>query len=114
MVDIPVGPDKDAVLVFGFIIDEPADVEVAVDKLHAIAVLAVVLEVTFVEPEGVGFVDEQPVAVVEVIGGLSEKQSGCAFEQEKLAVLLELLGGQFMQLLVRIIEKVLLAVFILP
>ena len=44
MVDIVVSPHKNAVLILRLVIDESADVDITVNELQAIAILAIILE----------------------------------------------------------------------
>jgi hypothetical protein len=87
VVDIAIIPYKDTVLILRFIVDKLADVNIAHDVLHAIAVFAVVLEVTLVKSQRRVQVKQQAKAVVVVVASVPEvKSSGC-FQQYKLAVL---------------------------
>jgi hypothetical protein len=92
VVDIPVAPYEDAIVVFRFVVQKLADVNVSVYELETVAVLAVVLKVSLVETQEVGFVDEETITVVQVVAGLTEVDSSCAFEEKQLTVQLYLLG----------------------
>ena len=56
MIDISVGPDKDAVLIFRFIIEKLANVDISIDIFHAIAILTIILELSFVKPQQAIFI----------------------------------------------------------
>ena len=52
VIHVLVGPDEDAVGVLGLVVHKATDVDVAVDVLETVAVLAVVLEGALVEAGG--------------------------------------------------------------
>lgn len=58
VIDVAVPPDEDAILVFGFVVEKIADVYISIDVFEPVAVLAVILKVSFIKPEKRGFVDE--------------------------------------------------------
>lgn len=64
MIDILISPNKDAILIFRLIVNKLADKDIAIDVLQPISVLAVVLEVSFVEAKIVLLVNQQAIAVV--------------------------------------------------
>lgn len=70
MIDILIGPNKDAILIFRLIVDELSHKDISIDVLQPIPVLAVVLEVSFVEAETALLVDKQAVAVVEFVADI--------------------------------------------
>jgi len=49
VIDISIAPHENTMLVFRFVIDEFTKINVTIDVLHASAVLAVVLKMTFVK-----------------------------------------------------------------
>ena len=105
VVDVSVVPDKDAIEVFGFVVEELADVDVSIDVLQSIAVLAVVLEVSFVEPEEVGLVDEKAVPMVEVIAVLSQVDAGRTLEEHDSSMFLNMLTCYLLQLFIRVFKE---------
>lgn len=82
MIDILISPNKDAILIFRLIVNKLADKDIAIDVLQPISVLAVVLEVSFVEAKIILLVNQQAIAVVEFIADISEVKSGYAFVEE--------------------------------
>lgn len=82
MIDILISPNKDAILIFRLIVNKLADKDIAIDVLQPISVLAVVLEVSFVEAKIVLLVNQQAIAVVKFIADISEVKSGYAFVEE--------------------------------
>lgn len=82
MIDILICPNKDAILIFRLIVNKLADKDIAIDVLQPISVLAVVLEVSFVEAKIILLVNQQAIAVVKFIADISEVKSGYAFVEE--------------------------------
>ena len=64
MVNVSVIPDKNAVLIFRFVVDELPDEDISMDVLDAVSVLAVVLELTLIETSEFIFVNEEALTVV--------------------------------------------------
>lgn len=90
MIDILISPNKDAILIFRLIVNKLPYKDISIDVLQPISVLAVVLEVSFVEAKIALLVNEQAIAVVEFVADISEVKSCYAFVEEQLAELLEL------------------------
>ena len=82
MIDISIGPYEDAILILRFIIEKFTDKNVAIDILHAIAVFAIILELTLIKPEKIVFIEQDTVSMIEIIACLSEIESVTAFKEK--------------------------------
>jgi hypothetical protein len=57
MIDISICPQKYAILIFRFIIDELSYIEITINILKSIPILAVILKITLIKSQLVTFID---------------------------------------------------------
>jgi len=108
MVDIAIAPDEYPILVFRLVVQKLADVDVSIDVLQTIAVLAVILEMALIESQSCCFVDQKAVAMVQVVAGLPEIERAHVFAEEQLPVVFKMFGCDLLKLLVGIVAKLFL------
>ena len=104
VVDIPISPNEDAILIFRFIIQKLPNKKIPIDIFHSIAIFTIILELPFIEPQKTIFVQKHPVPMIEIIASLSEIQSVATFEENQFVVLLQMIFGYLLYLLVRVLE----------
>ena len=74
MVDITVGPDEDAILIFWFVVDEFAYKDISIDIFHTIAIFTIILELSLVESKKTIFIDKESSSMIEIITSFSKIQ----------------------------------------
>jgi hypothetical protein len=57
MIDISICPQKYAILIFRFIIDELSYIEITINILKSIPILAVILKIALIKSQLVTFID---------------------------------------------------------
>lgn len=82
VVYISVGPEVEPVLIFRLVINEATHIDVPRSILQAVAVLAVILEVSFVETQPIATVKQQSIPVIELIADFSEVD--CPYRPKQL------------------------------
>jgi hypothetical protein len=114
MVDILVGPNENSVVIFRFIVHELANKYIAADILKSIAILAVILKVSFIESKLVTLVNEQSIPMIQLITSLAKVQRCHTSVQQSLAKLLQLANSQFLQELIGIADQNIIRFFLVP